>query len=378
MLVMKDTLERFNRILAHLKQMNPLVMESLECHVNGNRRDLNVLTLDYAIYLFRRAAIDKYVDTMLKTAVKIPFKSDTTKEQRKNAIAQFRKKVKEFGDLASTDEAVRHLESLNVIKAGEFSNLISSGLMSLHLAFSLWQIGKVIFDFDKSLFNIVSETDIKKLPVELFERLPYHCFYVSLPLEIDWQEPPVKVHGFWVFKDQYLKNKELSILVDVTDKDGDDGVYPFRLHMCSSSLEDAIQNSTMIFESDELRDKAVVFISKIVNVILYLCSDDADIILQPNSFGGGRKKNAKTGMSSVVRVFACGYRVSSALKYHGSNSHTEGKDSQRMASHIRRAHWHTYLVGPKVDKIRILKWLSPILVNIDESEYIATVKRVKT
>ena len=50
-----------------------------------------------------------------------------------------------------------------------------------------------------------------------------------------------------------------------------------------------------------------------------------------------------------------------------------------MRPHIRRAHWHTYWVGP-MDEVypkrkTILKWLPPIPVNVTDVEKLPVVVR---
>jgi len=46
----------------------------------------------------------------------------------------------------------------------------------------------------------------------------------------------------------------------------------------------------------------------------------------------------------------------------------------RPRAHIRRAHWHTYLVGAGRSERR-LKWLPPIPVNVDDPESLPAVIR---
>lgn len=46
--------------------------------------------------------------------------------------------------------------------------------------------------------------------------------------------------------------------------------------------------------------------------------------------------------------------------------------------HIRRAHWHTFLTGPRsVERYKLLKWLPPLPVNFDsDNDIIPTIKKV--
>jgi hypothetical protein len=48
--------------------------------------------------------------------------------------------------------------------------------------------------------------------------------------------------------------------------------------------------------------------------------------------------------------------------------------------HVRRAHWHTYWTGPRKDPQKrkpVLKWLSPILVNVEDgADMPVTIRKV--
>ncbi|MGX9079453.1 hypothetical protein ACWTQY_26640, partial [Klebsiella pneumoniae] len=193
---------------------------------------------------FHRAAIEIFVDKAIKDAVRLPFKQGISKDAKKASIEQARKRIKSMADVSRTDEMVLYLESVGVINHQERMALISSGVMSLYQALSMWEFGKVIFDFDVNLYFLLADTDIKLLPVELLNRLPYHCFYVLMSFEVNISDRPINAFGFWVYIDVYQNKTEMCILVDVKDCDGDDSIYPFRVNLGFRDLDDAVVNST--------------------------------------------------------------------------------------------------------------------------------------
>ncbi|MEV3801974.1 hypothetical protein RI528_00280 [Aeromonas veronii] len=372
---MKIVVDRFNRIKNTMRRANPLLMDAIEKSIKDNSKDIATLTLDHTIYLFHRAAIEMFVDKAVRDVVMLPFKQGISKDAKKTSIEQARKKIKSMADLSKTDETVLYLEGIGVINRQERMALISSGIMSLYQALNMWEFGKVVFDFDVDLYLLLADTDIKLLPVELLNRLPYHCFYVLMPFCVNISGKPINAYGFWVYTDVYQNKAELCILVDVKDCDGDDSIYPFRVNLGFRDLDDAVVNSTMAFENEHIRLGAIALLRGLINVILYLCSENADIIKVSSGTVNQASTRKKTG-GAPVKVFECGYRVSGALKCRYEKGEGDSFSGKKVSSHIRRAHWHTYLTGPKGDKVRVLKWLSPIAVNVDESEYIPTFKRV--
>ena len=75
-----------------------------------------------------------------------------------------------------------------------------------------------------------------------------------------------------------------------------------------------------------------------------------------------------------------GFRYGNAIRNNSTNkvrtSINYYKTHNSPKSHIRKAYWHTYKVGPG-RKETIVKWVAPILVNTkDESEIIYTAHKV--
>jgi hypothetical protein len=78
------------------------------------------------------------------------------------------------------------------------------------------------------------------------------------------------------------------------------------------------------------------------------------------------------------RNWDVGVRIGAALRRHQQfeqNNHTKDTHSN-LRPHLRRAHWHTYKTGVGRSE-SILKWLSPIPVNIDDIDALpSTVRKV--
>jgi hypothetical protein len=74
-----------------------------------------------------------------------------------------------------------------------------------------------------------------------------------------------------------------------------------------------------------------------------------------------------------------GMRIGAALRAATQRAESEpaGGTHASPRPHIRRAHWHSYRVGPGRAET-ILRWLAPIAVNVDDPGGLAaTVRPVK-
>ena len=80
-----------------------------------------------------------------------------------------------------------------------------------------------------------------------------------------------------------------------------------------------------------------------------------------------------------------GYRLGAALRQALSEHHPEECASTGTHGsprpHVRRAHWHTFWVGHRdlpESRRAILRWLHPILVNVQDVEDLTTTVREVT
>lgn len=87
--------------------------------------------------------------------------------------------------------------------------------------------------------------------------------------------------------------------------------------------------------------------------------------------------------ASKPTTWDVGVRMGAALRSANDQSQGQNVQSERLGQevkrpHMRRAHWHTFLTGPKKTKdgedippaqrTRVLRWIPPIAVNIKDKE----------
>jgi hypothetical protein len=96
-------------------------------------------------------------------------------------------------------------------------------------------------------------------------------------------------------------------------------------------------------------------------VLLYACSSEPD---RRSEASLPMKRKAKRKAPQPPRLYQLGYRVGPALlaPLRGSQGHSGGTSGRTVVPHMRRAHWHTYRVGPGRQDSYV-RWLPPISVN---------------
>lgn len=125
-------------------------------------------------------------------------------------------------------------------------------------------------------------------------------------------------------------------------------------------------------------------ITPMLNMVLYLCAANADLggMDRPEKPKPVRtKKGWKLFPPDKPRTRDVGSRIGAALRAahidRQTDTPTPATESGRQAPrpHVRRAHWHTYLVGQGKTE-QILKWLPPIPVNIEDGDIVPTIHKV--
>lgn len=116
-------------------------------------------------------------------------------------------------------------------------------------------------------------------------------------------------------------------------------------------------------------------------LLTYLVTDDADVTrARVPASGGKKRRNAPTaGGASESTVVEMGFRVGAALRAAGQTRKARtspGVGTRTVASHVRRAHLHTFRRGPGRREV-FTKWLPPIPVAWKDGAAAATQVHVK-
>lgn len=245
---------------------------------------------------------------------------------------------------------------------------------SIVAAVATWRETQGLYRVDGDVLEELWHTPVAgDLPTEVLERLPEWCVYVETPgREIGG----LPIAGFYAHLEWDTNDgrAELRLLVDL--ESGDLVAVPLHL---GGDLRHAIDR--MIAEGDRQmrragalrgildvvgRRKDVMSVEPLVSVVLYLCSEAAEISDRKNPARSPsprrdavRTPNAPTVWETAVRLGQA-LRAARAAAADGSGTHAAPRP------HIRRAHWHHFWTGPKAGERKlVLRWVHPVLVAGD-------------
>lgn len=281
--------------------------------------------------------------------------------------------------IVCADAGVARLGPQHAQRVGDVGRLAALGT---------WRLTQGIYRFDPDLFNAVAKTPVTgDLPVELFYRLPEWCVYVETPGQC-WLDTPL--YGFFAHMEWDANDgrTELRLVLDC-----EAALQPLPIHIGKWPLDEALQRAIaeakrqaiyhgMTARVAQVPDALDLSLDPFISLLLYLCSENAEI-----GAGGDRPQNPEPKRTKKGwRLFApdktrqwdVGVRLGAALRRGQSAAHEPGDSTHASPRpHVRRAHWHTYLVGPGRNERR-LQWLPPIPVNVDDPDALpATIKRRK-
>lgn len=258
-----------------------------------------------------------------------------------------------------------------------------------------WRTTQGVYRFDLTLFAALKDTPMDdRVPSEIICRIPEWCIYIPTPgIYVGTKE----LHGAFSFLDWNLDlcRPELCILLDMA------GLFQsYRLFLDTETVDDALTvlySQPMEFTDAESQSTFASFgpsavpdacaaVRVVVSLLLYICSENADLgssqFRPPNPVPKRTKRGMRIYPAARTTTWDVGVRLGSALRraYEKADREAANKSDGSRASpraHIRRAHWHHYRVGPRdsAERRLILKWLPPIPVNVDEPDLLPSTIR---
>lgn len=250
-------------------------------------------------------------------------------------------------------------------------------------ALAAWRVGQGIYRIDPALYAALIATPIDgDLPCDVLYHLPEWCVYVECP-DLSWFG--LRLHGVWAHLewDANTDRAELRLLLDL-----DQGPQPVPVHLGPWPLAEALRR-TFAEAGRQAGLQGVALprlpgddtagagqLAPMLSLLLYLCSTAAEI------HSGARRpmRPAPTRTKRGPRFFPphspttweVGERIGAALRaaYQREQIGQPGAPSgRRVRPHVRRAHWHTYLLGPRdqpEQQRRELRWVPPIPINVED------------
>lgn len=254
----------------------------------------------------------------------------------------------------------------------------------------LWRMTRGVYRFDPTLLEALSETPLGQIPTEVLRRLPEHAPYVDLSSR-DWpgyeSSQGNSLRGAWITVSSGEQGPPTLEIVGLYDRDE---VISYGLDLTHGTLDECLNHTYLKDEEDEavlqafrrqqglpalIPDVAepVPRLTRItrlmLNLALYLCSDEPDITGVVKTPRPHPKK--KYGHMYVApqqdNMLEVGVRVGGAIRGWREGMRPlreEGSGAgPAKAPHIRRAHWAVRWTGPGREVAR-LAWLAPTAVGV--------------
>lgn len=231
-----------------------------------------------------------------------------------------------------------------------------------------WGKYKQVYKFDAELEFSLADTDIIHIPVRILDRLPYRCFYIEFAEDGIFASHN---HGSFVHVIPSENNGYNIIFMRL----GTDMLMDILMIPLNQNGEFIIDREQDVI-TDLVHKDMQEFSMFVLNAIIYLCSENADI--QENEI---TKKTYKPSMTpknkfSEIRKFDCGIRYGNAIRK--IKKETEQKEhvakqknisTQPIRPYVRKAHWHHYWTGPG-RTVLSLRWIAPVFVGIGDIDTI--------
>lgn len=256
-------------------------------------------------------------------------------------------------------------------------------------ALAAWRPTQGLYRFDPTLFEELVSTPVTgEIPADQLQRLPEWCVYVEIPGAALADRTRMPVHNFLGFFahlefDANDHRAELRLLLDHAYH-----AIPLSVHL-GGTLEEGL---ALMFEEARKRGyyrpnaetKAADIVGPLLSVLLYLCAGDSESRptrdpKRKHGNEGQQVKRAKNGRLHLPparpEVWETGFRLGAALRAARARAAEPGASPR---GHVRKAHWHTFLMGPQDAEARTrdVRWLPPIPVNLDEHTEPTTIRHV--
>jgi hypothetical protein len=259
-----------------------------------------------------------------------------------------------------------------------------------------WRVSKNVYRFDPDIYRALIATSLRgNLPVDLLFKMPEWAVYIETPAldtyfgggqakgfvaSLNYSsevEGEVKL-SFLTFRDESPYIHWLYVRRDITIEES--------IAQAARRGERALSEMRVSFQRPKYPVEGVVnYVSKLVNLLLYICQTNSEYRDIRDADGSDRlprnplPKKTKKGLRyfppDKPTVWECGMRQGAVLRRALAAERSESMSGTHKSpiTHIRVAHWHTYIIGKGSRKDpskgrRVLKWIHTVLVKAGKRE----------
>ena len=238
-----------------------------------------------------------------------------------------------------------------------------------------WRYSRSVYRFDPDVYRELIETPFSgELPGEVLLRLPEWSIFVEMQDEA--------VSGFFASLEYVSSGKTELRFVFCTD----DRLVPFYIDLSAGTIEKSFEESLKEYEkiaggSDkvkaeyaELLGEDLSLVKKALSLVLYVCSDEAEIRDRdaPDWEPAFPRPKVTKGQERLFpadrnRIVDVGRELGAMLREGAAKSEPSAPTGRTVRPHLRRGHWHGFWKGKRKENRDhqkfFLKWLPPIFVH---------------
>lgn len=258
-----------------------------------------------------------------------------------------------------------------------------------------WRMTQGIYRIDPAVYAELVSTPVSgDIPAEILQRLPEWCIYVETPglsvVRIDGRGR-ADLRGVFARLDQDQGAPSLVLTLDLPAAD--------HLESQAIALRGTVDQSVTAgllawgYARPDIIAAVREYVDPILNLLLYICSQGGDITGRRGQPGNPAPKRTRRDGWRIFpadgpAVWDVGTRMGAALRAAYAAEQTgqnAGGENAGPRGHIRRAHWHGFRSGPRIDpdglpipaeKRRFdLRWMPPIPVNLPDVDGLPSVIR---
>ncbi|MGN0655441.1 MAG: AcrVA2 family anti-CRISPR protein [Ruminiclostridium sp.] len=273
---------------------------------------------------------------------------------------------------------------------------------SIYAAYAAWRQYKEIYSFSPELTEVLfaqADEDIV-IPTDVLYQIPYNSIYISIS----------ETEGFFVFFEWNIITNQMELrFCCIEDDNGNSSITNVWVNLDSgNTISEGIRKGLNCFRTcmggiatykllidgeyvvqteQQMIDEMYRIASKYIQLVLYICSENAEIEENPVQKQITRRPadNRPKDVFREIRSWDVGVKFAKNIKksrQQSAESETERHSSSPGAPkrpHTRRGHWHHYWVGSDKDNSRklILKWTAPMFIGGGSNDTIATVNEIE-
>lgn len=238
-----------------------------------------------------------------------------------------------------------------------------------------WRYSRSVYRFDPDLYRELVATPFSgEIPEEVLLRLPEWSIFVEMQGE--------SVSGFFSSLEYVSPGKAELRFVFCTEE----RLMPFYIALSAGTIEKSFEDCLREYEAvagesdkvkaeyTEVLGEDLSLVKKALSLVLYVCSDEAEIRDReaPDWEPAFPRAKVTKGEERLFpadrnRVVDVGRELGAMLREGATKSEPSAPTGRTVRPHMRRGHWHGFWTGPRKENRDqqkfVLKWLPPLFVH---------------